>query len=106
MSTITFKGKTGISYTFNIYRLPITFQSRGGVYLFTKEVNITLHSCVYLGITGNLNERFDSHHKAVDIERNGATHICVIFEEDKSRREFIERDLLNNIETDCNDKLN
>lgn len=104
------EGKSGKEYVFNIYPLSTSLVGKG-VYLFIKvlkEKNENGHNClfIYLGITENLSTRFNNHHKEKCIKDNGATHIGVIFEDDEDERKNIEKDILGNIITKCNDKMN
>ncbi|MCB0721842.1 MAG: hypothetical protein KDC42_06030 [Ignavibacteriae bacterium] len=100
--TLTLTGKSGTKYNFVIYKIGTTFNAVGAVYLFSKEKDST-HMHVYLGITGDLSERFDNHHKAKCILNNGATHICIHREDSKTTREIIEKDILEAISTKCNE---
>ncbi len=70
---VTATGKSGTTYTFTVYDLATTFRPIGGVYLFLKNRNP-----VYVGQTGDLSTRFDNHHKASEITRNGASCIAVL----------------------------
>ena len=100
-------GSSGSEYEFTVYSRSQQFNAVGGVYLFTKNIPGTnKHQYVYLGITNDLSTRFDKHHKEKEIKEAGATHICIFREDDKSKREKVERDLLSAINTICNDILN
>ena len=105
MATLTIKGKSGTEYTFSVHKLPVNFKKEGGVYLYTKllEDNKT-HRYIYLGITKDLSDRFDHHHKAECIKKEGATHLCAFTESNNTRRESIEEDLLVSISTKCNEQ--
>lgn len=52
--------------------------------------------------TGDLNERFDDHHKQQCFDNNAKTHIGVRGENVEQARLGIERDLLRNYKTACN----
>lgn len=105
MATLTIKGKSGTEYKFYIHKLPVNFKKTGGVYLFTKLLDDNkTHKYIYLGITGDLSERFDDHHKANCIKREEASHLCAFTESNKSTRERIEEDLLASITTKCNEQ--
>ncbi len=105
MATLTIKGKSGAEYTFYVHKLPVKFKQSGGVYLFTKLLDDKkTHRYIYLGITEDLSERFDNHHKAECIKNEGATHLCAFTENNKSKREKIEEDLLASISTRCNEQ--
>lgn len=60
---------------------------------------------IYFGETGDLSERFDSHHAMPCIKRNGATHmgLCVSEAlEDESLRRALEEHLIDENPTPCN----
>ena len=105
--TLTVKGESGKSYTFYVHLWPTQFTSVGGVYLFTKKyTDQNRHAPLYLGITGDLSERFDNHHKMACIKKNGVTHICVLGMAGEADREAAEKDILATIKTTCNEMMN
>lgn len=104
--TFSITGKSGKVYTFYIHKLPVNFQAVSGVYLFTKLLDNGQYQYIYLGITKDLSERFDDHHKADCISRNGATHLCAFTEESEETRKYIEKDIMAVISTKCNGLLN
>lgn len=106
-ATITIKGKDGKSYVFYIHKLPVIFEALAGLYLFTKllEDNKT-HRYIYLGITNDLSERFNNHHKEDCIKNNGATHLSVCPITNEKERQDAEKNILAAINTICNDKIN
>lgn len=73
--TITWQGQSGKSYKYWVHRLPPNFVAKPGNYIFAREVSPDRFVPVYIGETSDLSERFDNHHKAQCIGRNGATHI-------------------------------
>jgi hypothetical protein len=73
--TIIWQGQSGKSYEYWIYKLPPNFSSKPGNYVFARETSPGRFVPVYIGETSDLSERFDNHHKAACISRNGATHI-------------------------------
>ena len=103
---LSITGKSGTVYEFIIHKLPVSFNALGGIYLFTKQLNEGRHKYIYLGITNDLSERFDDHHKADCIKQHGATHLCAFGESSEERRKFIEKDIMAVISTKCNETLN
>lgn len=73
--TIEWRGASGKSYKYWIHRLPPNFSPVPGNYIFAKEVSPGKWKPIYIGQSDDLSERFDNHHKADCIARNGATHI-------------------------------
>ena len=57
-TTIEFSGKSGKKYLFNIYELNTSFNSVGGIYVFTKRIakqaGSGTHTVIYIGKTENL----------------------------------------------------
>lgn len=103
-------GKSGKEYLFHIYSTDTTFQDIGAVYLFTKRKLATdkkhYHTLIYCGITGDLSERFNNHHKVDCIEKNDANCICIMFIEKEEMRKQIEADILKAKNCACNEVLN
>jgi len=48
---------------------------------------------IFLGITDDLKELAMGHDDKKIINKNGATHICICIEENKSKRQFAKEDL-------------
>lgn len=101
------KGISGHEYIFPVYRMPHpNFKAEGGVYIFTELQGNGGHRHIYLGITNDLSERFDNHHKIDCISNNGATHLSAFLESSEDERKRIEKDILAAITTTCNEQLN
>ena len=94
-------GTSGKQYTYWYYPLPPTFKAEPGNYIFAKIVN-NHWKAVYIGQTEDLSERFDNHHAAPCIERNGATYIHAHINAEKASRLAEERDLIGAYSTPCN----
>jgi hypothetical protein len=105
IGTLTLTGKSGKTYLFNIYILNSTFVKAGGLYLFTKKVDIT-HHFIYIGRTEDLSSRFTDHHKQECIDGKGATHICIHWLDGKDALINAETDLLAAYNFTCNETLN
>ena len=73
--TIDWADKSGRTYRYWIYEYPASLKAEAGNYIFAKESTPGRWTPIYIGQTGNLDERFDDHHKMPCIKRNGATHI-------------------------------
>lgn len=100
----TATGASGRNYEFVVYPWGQTFNPVGGVYLALKKKSGVqpMYDVLYVGQTGDLNQRFDAHHKQQCFDRNGRTHIGVRGENGEQTRLAIERDLLGNYKTACN----
>ena len=101
VGTVTAKGASGTSYTFDVYPWGTTFNSVGAVYLVLKK-NQPNYTILYVGQTGDLSERFDDHHKASCFTRHARTHHGVFLEGSEKKRLAIEADLIANYNPVCN----
>ncbi len=108
-ATIKFIGKSGKKYQFYIYELAASFKKVGGNYVFTerttKQDGSSTHEIIYVGKTEDLSTRFQNHHKADCISKNGANRICVRQVDTENERDSIEKDLIKNYNPVCNDQL-
>ena len=104
-ATINLTGISGRVYTFEIYPIDTTIKPVGAVYVFTSaRPNANgghIHNIVYIGQTGNLNERLSYHHKEGCIDRNGANRICIRVTPNESDRLRIEADLIAKYQPPC-----
>lgn len=97
--TVTLRGASGASYTFQVFAWGTAFKSLGAVYVVLRTAT---DGIIYIGQTGDLSERFDNHHKAPCFSRYGRTHIGVLMEGLESRRLAIETDLVRAHQPPCN----
>jgi hypothetical protein len=101
--TIEWEGQSGTKYTYWIYPLGTTFKAEPGNYIFAKESKPNSFSPIYIGETGDLSERFDSHHKQDCIDSNQASHIHVHKNDDgEVARRAEESDLIAKWNPPCN----
>lgn len=97
-------GQSGKTYSYYIYEIGEEFKEVPGNYIFAKETEPRTWEAVYIGQTGDLNERFDDHHKMPCIRQNGATHIHTHESSpDESVRQAEETDLIQYHNPVCND---
>jgi hypothetical protein len=73
--TVTWQGASGTRYTYYAYPIGTTFLPGPGNYCFAKVGADGRWAALYFGQTGDLSDRFESHHKADCARRRGATHI-------------------------------
>lgn len=109
LGDLKLKGCSGKEYSFQVYSLGTTFKVIGGVYYISKRTvtdNKGSHEKIYIGITDDFSTRFNNHHKANCFKNHNANCISVLVENNKSKREEIERDLLCTYDCPCNEKLN
>lgn len=101
--TIQWPGKSGQTYKYFIYPIGHDLKAEGGNYIFAKETSPNRFRPVYVGETGDLSTRFDNHHKAKCIGREGATHIHAHLNTDESNRLGEEADIIARWNPPCND---
>jgi predicted GIY-YIG superfamily endonuclease len=105
IATATWTGQSGTDYNFTVYPIGTSFRAVGAVYIFTKRTvsdGTASHKFIYIGQTDDLSTRFDNHHKANCIARNGANCISVHMEDSEDQRLAIETDLCRLHDTPCN----
>jgi len=97
-------GASGRSYQFDVYPWGQSFNPVGGVYLVLKKNwQQSSYNIIYVGQTGDLDERFNDQHKQYCFDRQGKTHIGVHGESGEQARLNIERDLIDQYQPICND---
>jgi len=92
----TWTGKTGTTYTFEVWSLPANIkEGQDGNYIFAKAVTDNWVP-IYIG-QGDLGERTNgSHHQQKCIDSKGATHVHVHLNAREEIRLAEEEDLLAN----------
>lgn len=108
ISTVTFTGKSGNEYTFDVYDADTPWKDNvAAVYVVTRrykgEDGKFYHAKIYIGRTDDLKDRFSNHHQQDCFDRNNATCICIYLETNESRRAAIETDLMQGNRTKCNE---
>ena len=68
-------GQSGRSYTYWVHPIGTELKNSPGNYVYAKTGFLGGWQPIYIGQTEDLSERFDHHHMAVCIQREGATHI-------------------------------
>ncbi len=104
--TVEWEGKSATKYTYWIYPLGTTMKTEPGNYIFAREGPPNNFEAVYIGETGDLNDRLNvkPHEKEPCTRENGATHIHTHTNpngEDVRRAE--ETDLIERFNPPCND---
>ena len=102
MDKVALTGGSRRTYDFYLFHVDVTLGQGAGCYAFI-EATKTGYSLVYIGETGDLSERFDSHHKGRCIKRHGATWKGVYRTASKAQAQRVEGDLLRRYSPPCND---
>lgn len=101
---IEWDGITGKKYRYHIYPIAESHNAVPANYLFAKKNADGQYSPIYVGETGDISERFDSHHKMPCIKQRGATHLCTHkSSEDATVRRLEEQDIKKKLHPPCND---
>ena len=103
--TVEWEGKSGTKYTYWISPLGTTMKAEPGNYIFAHEGPPNNFEPVYIGETGDLNDRLNvkPHEKMPCIQENGATHIHThVSPNEEVTRKAEETDLIERWNTPCN----
>ncbi len=91
---------------FELHPIGTTFNPVGGVYIFCRTAGDGQWNPVYVGETGDFNERLNtglqSHQAWPCIKRNGGTHICVRVVSGAAARLDLETKLRQSLNPPCN----
>ena len=105
MPTVTFTGKSGNRYEFNVYPRETSFKDVGGVYVFSSVNSQGYHTPLYIGQTRSLEDRRLTYHEKWECAHPlGGDTICTHREDNEARRLRIERDLINAYNPACNNQ--
>lgn len=102
---VDWPGQSNITYRYWVYPRHTTFDGQHpGNYIYAKLNALGHWVPVYIGQTGNLNERITpNHEKARCVDRNGATHIHVhVTPAGENARLAEEKDLILRWQPACN----
>ncbi len=115
--TTTLKGQSGKEYVFSLYLfdsfedLKSAWENFPALYLFTQRYSSNgayYHNYIYLGETGDLSTRFDSHHKEQCIIKHQSNCIGIYknVPQDETKRKEVEKDILMANDFPCNEQNN
>ncbi len=104
---LTLKGASGQTFDFTVYSYDTEFKAVGAVYGITRrqkkpDGNYN-HATIYIGETGDLSTRFDSHHKQLCFTSHHANCKCIPPDANEDSRRRKEADLIDNYNPPCND---
>lgn len=104
--TITWKGASGRQYEYWILSLGKKMKAEPGNYMFLKRTAPNTYASLYVGQTGDLDDRLSnpkSHHKWECVSSEGATHICAHTNAGgEGNRKTEEADLIAALNPPCN----
>ena len=99
---LIWRGESRTKYTYRLYEIGAKFKEIPANYIFCKK-SANYWKSVYIGETGDLSERFDSHHRWDCIQEEKASHICAHkSSDDKSTRCKEEAGLIAYYNPPCN----
>jgi hypothetical protein len=90
--SLTFKGESGATYTFQLFPYPTAFRAVGAIYALLRFDGA--YHVVYAGQTGDLSSRFDDHHHEDHFTVHKVTNIAVLVQEGEQARRRIEEDIV------------
>ena len=104
--TITWRGKSGAAFRYNIYPIGTSWRDTPGNYIFARRNENGRYTALYIGETGSLKVRLSpitSHEKWDCAVQNGVTHIHAhTSSSDADTRRKEEKDLIDNYNPPCN----
>lgn len=106
--SVSFGGKSGEKYPFQVWPLDTRFKSVAAVYFVTRRAyedntyRRASHEGIYIGQTDNLAGSLDAHPQLERFRKLGANCLCVYLVADEARRIAVEQDLLAAHNTPCN----
>lgn len=100
-STVELVGKSGTKYPMWVYPWGESLKAAGGVYAVLRHDNDG-YAVLYIGQTGDMNERFDNHHKSDCFDEHRKTHVAARLESSEKQRFAIEGDLIASYNPPCN----
>ncbi len=109
-SDVTFSGKSGEKYRFQVWSLDTKFKPLPAVYMVTRRAqeggtyNRASHEIIYIGQTANLADPFATEAQFTCFHKHGANCICVLPVSDEARRIASEEDLAALHDAHCNPK--
>jgi len=108
MATVTFTGKSGKKYEFEIYDINAEWNDNiSAIYIVTKrqakDDGGYSHNRIYIGRTKDLKERHGNHHQQNCFDKHNANRICIYQEKNEQKLIDIETDLIQGNTTKCNE---
>ncbi len=77
ITVLTFHGKNGATYRFNVYPKNIRFNKGPALYSFLAKTNEGRYRVLYIGQTIDMAERMSDHHKWAEATRFGFEYIAI-----------------------------
>lgn len=105
---ITFTGKSGEKYRFQVWSLETRFKPMAAVYFVTKRAKENSnyrrasHDSIYIGRTANLADPFGTESQFDCFRKHGANCVCICLIDREEQRILVEEDLAALHGTHCN----
>lgn len=104
--SITWRGASGQSYTFETYPIGTLFNQVSGIYIFCRQIASGNWEALYVGETQSFEQRLNtgisSHDGYARAARLGMTHIAVLAIAGDAERVRIETDLRHRLNPSAN----
>ena len=95
----------GKKHEFEVYSPNVSWNSVGGIYIFTYLQANNYWKPLYIGQTEDFSQRIPNHERWAEAVRRGATHIHVKVVSHASTRDVLELMLIKYCQPPMNDKL-
>lgn len=106
MTTAAFRGLSGRTHSFAVFRPQDVFPPEAAVYGFARPgFSGRGWVVVFLSRTANLEARLCNHERWDEARRLGATHVLVHQREERDARELVEADLLESLRPIMNEPV-
>jgi len=108
VGSVTFTGKSGEHYRFDVWPVETRFKALAAVYFVTKRTyeNATYrrasHESIYIGQTASLADPLGTGAQLTCFTKHGANCICIHLHPSEERRQAVEQDLLALHNPTCN----
>ena len=106
IETIKLDSCSGSLYEFDVYPIGTNFKALAAIYFISKRNDDSSHSGIYLGITDDISNRFNKHHKEDCFNEHNANCISILINSSEEEREMIEKDILCKYNFPCNEVNN
>lgn len=108
VGSVTFTGRSGEQYRFDVWPVETRFKALAGVFFVTKRAyeNSTYrracHESIFIGQTASLADPLGTGSQLSCFSKHGANCVCILLNENEERRSAIEQDLIAVHHPSCN----
>lgn len=103
ITSLTFRGKNGATYKFDVYPKNTRFNRGLALYSFLSKGTDGKYRVLYIGKTTDMDERMSDHHKWDEATRHGFEYIAICRRVTLLSLDFAEANLIQNYRPRCNE---